>query len=88
MLVLISGTHGVEGFAGSACQLAAVRLGLFGELPSDLAVLMIHSINPYGFAFCRRVTESNVDLNRNCVSDFGSASSGWRTTAMANGPSM
>ena len=31
---------------------------------------MIHAINPYGFAWNRRVTEDNVDLNRNWI-DFG-----------------
>jgi len=33
VLVLISGTHGVEGFCGSACQVAATELGLFDNLP-------------------------------------------------------
>jgi hypothetical protein len=28
---------------------------------------MIHAINPYGFAWLRRVTHENVDLNRNWV---------------------
>jgi hypothetical protein len=72
VLVLISGTHGVEGFCGSACQIAATALGLFDDLPPKIAVLLIHAINPYGFALSRRVTESNVDLNRNCVDHFGS----------------
>jgi hypothetical protein len=29
----------------------------------------VHAINPYGFAWIRRVNEDNVDLNRNCI-DF------------------
>jgi hypothetical protein len=70
VLVLISGTHGVEGFCGSACQSAAIKLGLIDDLPSEMAVFMIHAINPYGFAYSRRVTEGNVDLNRNCVTTF------------------
>jgi hypothetical protein len=73
VLVLVSGTHGVEGFCGSACQVAGIKLGLFGDLPPGQAVLMIHAINPYGFARSRRVTEANVDLNRNCVAEFGTA---------------
>ena len=28
---------------------------------------MVHAINPHGFAWSRRVTEDNVDLNRNFV---------------------
>jgi Protein of unknown function (DUF2817) len=39
------------------------------RLPSGVAVLMIHAINPYGFSWLRRVTHENVDLNRNWV-DF------------------
>jgi hypothetical protein len=70
VLVLISGTHGVEGFCGSACRTAAVSLSLFDDLPSQTAVILIHAINPFGFAFLRRVTEANVDLNRNCVDEF------------------
>jgi hypothetical protein len=70
VLVLVSGTHGVEGYCGSACQIAAIALGLFDDLPSNQALLMVHAINPYGFALSRRITEDNVDLNRNCVAEF------------------
>jgi hypothetical protein len=30
-----------------------------------VAVLYIHALNPYGFSHIRRVTQENVDLNRN-----------------------
>ncbi len=66
-LLCISGTHGVEGFAGSMCQTHWLRGGV--EPPPGLAVVIVHAINPYGFAWIRRVNEDNVDLNRNCV-DF------------------
>jgi hypothetical protein len=69
-LVLISGTHGVEGFCGSGAQVDLLRRGEVDRLPADIAVLMIHAINPYGFAWIRRTTHENVDLNRNWV-DFG-----------------
>jgi hypothetical protein len=68
-LVMISATHGVEGFCGSGAQVDWLRRGEAARLPSDVAVLMIHAINPYGFAWLRRVTEDNVDLNRNWI-DF------------------
>jgi hypothetical protein len=68
-LVMISGTHGGEGFCGSGAQIDWLRRGEASRLPSGLAVLMIHAINPYGFAWLRRVTEDNVDLNRNWI-DF------------------
>ncbi len=66
-MLVISGTHGVEGFAGSMCQSSWLADG--ADTGSDLAVVLVHAINPYGFAWIRRVNEDNVDLNRNCV-DF------------------
>jgi hypothetical protein len=68
LLVVSSGVHGVEGFAGSAIQLQLLREQLEGSLlPREAGVLLIHGVNPYGFAALRRVNESNVDLNRNFV---------------------
>jgi hypothetical protein len=66
VLVISSGTHGVEGFFGSAVQWSALT-GLFSRatLPSHVAVVMVHANNPYGFAWSRRVNEQNVDQNRN-----------------------
>lgn len=70
--VLISATHGVEGFCGSGAQVAWMRGEAARRLPPDVAVLVIHAINPHGFAWIRRVTEEGVDLNRNHV-DFAAA---------------
>src|SRR6185295_16841724 len=67
MLVLISSTHGVEGHCGSGAQIAWLRSGGPSKLPKDTGALIVHAINPYGFAWTRRVTEDNVDLNRNFV---------------------
>ena len=67
MLVLISSTHGVEGHCGSGAQIAWLRTGGPSRLPKDTGALIVHAINPYGFAWTRRVTEDNVDLNRNFV---------------------
>jgi hypothetical protein len=69
VLVMISGTHGAEGFCGSGVQTAWLGRGEAHRMNTDTAVLLIHAINPYGFAWLRRVTEENVDLNRNWV-DF------------------
>ena len=60
-LVLSSGLHGVEGYAGSAVQ----RLLLQRSLPDGLRVILLHALNPAGMAAFRRVNENNVDLNRN-----------------------
>ncbi|MCP5152914.1 MAG: DUF2817 domain-containing protein [Ectothiorhodospiraceae bacterium] len=67
VMVLVSGTHGAEGFCGSGCQLDWLRER--HALPDDVAVLLVHAINPHGFAWIRRVTEEGCDLNRNFV-DF------------------
>jgi len=63
VLLVSSGLHGVEGFAGSAVQTALLdRLPSF---PKDGAILLVHCLNPFGMAWLRRWNESNVDLNRN-----------------------
>ena len=61
-----AGVHGIEGFFGSAIQLAWLSGQTAGEpSPSDGVVVLIHAVNPSGFARLRRTNEHNVDLNRN-----------------------
>ncbi|MCK1676795.1 DUF2817 domain-containing protein [Bradyrhizobium sp. 150] len=69
LLVLVSGTHGVEGYCGSAGQLLFLEAMLHMALPASTAVLMVHALNCYGFAWDRRVTAEGCDLNRNFI-DF------------------
>lgn len=69
VLVLVSGTHGVEGYCGSGAQIDWLRRREYALVGADTAVLLIHAINPYGFAWKRRVTNENVDMNRNFI-DF------------------
>ena len=69
VLVVISATHGVEGFAGSGPQVDLLQGPVPTQLPPGTALLLMHAVNPHGFAWWRRVTEENVDLNRNWV-DF------------------
>jgi len=71
LLVLVSGTHGVEGFCGSGCHTGWLAGGHARRLPEGVAVLFVHAINPYGFAWARRVNEDNVDLNRTFVDHAG-----------------
>lgn len=71
VLVLSSATHGVEGFCGSGAQTDWLLRNEHLLLGPHSAVLLIHALNPYGFAWKRRVTHENVDLNRNFV-DFNS----------------
>lgn len=69
VLVLVSGTHGVEGHCGSGAQVDWLRRGEAARRAPSVAVMLVHAINPYGFAWSRRVTHENVDLNRNFI-DF------------------
>jgi len=65
-VVVSSGTHGVEGFMGSAVQAALMEELLPGwRPPQDAALVLIHAVNPFGFAWIRRTNEDNVDQNRN-----------------------
>ncbi len=66
LVVVSSGVHGVEGFAGSALQhLLLEETETRGGLPRGVALLLVHAVNPWGFDALRRVNEHNVDLNRN-----------------------
>ena len=67
VFVVGSGTHGIEGYSGSAVQRAWLRGR--PRLPKNTAVALFHAHNPWGFAHKTRTTEENVDLNRNFV-DF------------------
>ena len=68
-----SGVHGVEGYAGSAIQVAFLQL--LGQLYNENehgplrwrhpTIILVHAVNPVGMAHYRRVNERNVDLNRN-----------------------
>lgn len=71
VLVLLAGTHGVEGFVGSAIELDFLHLFAAGEIsvPDDTAILIVHALTPWGYAWLRRCDENGVDLNRNAV-DF------------------
>lgn len=67
LLILSSACHGVEGYCGSGVQVFALHDQEWREKAhaAGVAVLYIHALNPYGFSHIRRVTQENVDLNRN-----------------------
>lgn len=73
-LIHISGTHGVEAYAGSASQAAILDYIRTQQESSNIdndklpTLVFIHALNPFGFANNRRVNEDNVDLNRNILS--------------------
>lgn len=63
-LVVSSGLHGVEGFFGSAVQIALLE-DWAAQAPPPLNYVFLHGLNPFGFAWLRRCDENNVDPNRN-----------------------
>src|SRR5688572_7001224 len=65
VVVVSGGLHGPEGFFGSAVQTAWLAKRKAAALPESLRILLLHALNPFGFAWRRRWNESNVDLNRN-----------------------
>lgn len=67
VLIFSCGTHGLEAAAGSATMLRWLDMNGPGSLPDDLAVLLIHAVNPYGWAWAHRINEDGIDLNRNFV---------------------
>jgi Protein of unknown function (DUF2817) len=65
VFLLSSGLHGVEGSFGSAVQtLLLDRWRDTSRVPGGVRVVLLHALNPYGFAWGRRVDRQNVDLNR------------------------
>lgn len=73
VLVLISGTHGAEGFCGSGAQVGLLHDERFitAVAAAGARVVLLHALNPYGFSHLRRTNEDNIDLNRN-FRDFSS----------------
>jgi hypothetical protein len=72
VVIISSGLHGVEGYFGSAIQLAWLRLrGMRWSPPARTGLVIVHALNPFGFAWRRRWNENNVDLNRNFLDDRG-----------------
>ncbi|MEO0497534.1 MAG: DUF2817 domain-containing protein [Pseudomonadota bacterium] len=61
----LSGTHGQEYFCGAAGQLQWLNGHDPAHLPMEMAVCLIHAVNPFGAAYCTRTNEDLVDLNRN-----------------------
>jgi hypothetical protein len=74
-LVHLSGVHGVEGYAGSAIQLALLHSWTNSNSNNNnkhqrrgARVVLVHAVNPYGYHCGRRFNEDNIDLNRNVLS--------------------
>ena len=70
VLILVSGLHGIEGGVGSAIQSDFVTR--HRRLPADVCVILVHALNPWGFAWASRSDDQGIDVNRNFV-DFSKA---------------
>ena len=69
LLVVQSGIHGPESYAGAAAQALLLRDFADRLLDRGVDLLLIHALNPYGFRHDRRADEANVNLNRNFSPD-------------------
>ena len=65
LFVITSGIHGSETYAGSAIQAMWLNEILQRLDRRHAGVLLVHSMNPYGFKNHERCTENGVNLNRN-----------------------
>lgn len=70
-IVLTSGLHGVEGFFGSAVQIALLERYKRVGLDQSIKFVLVHALNPYGFKYLRRFDQNNIDLNRNFLAQVG-----------------
>jgi Protein of unknown function (DUF2817) len=85
--VHVSGTHGIEGYAGSAIQVAFLQgLAMSSNNNNETTVplsthlctvILVHAFNPVGMATYRRFNEHNVDLNRNGLLNWQSDKRYW-----------
>ncbi|MEZ5832035.1 MAG: DUF2817 domain-containing protein [Dongiaceae bacterium] len=65
----VIGTHGIEGFAGSAVLYRWLTEEHRNRRGENLKIVLVHAINPWAFSHKTRTTENNVDLNRNFIRD-------------------
>lgn len=66
-LIVSSGLHGIEGALGSAVQAGMLREWVRPGPAPATRVVLLHALNPFGYAWRRRVNETNVDVNRNLL---------------------
>lgn len=69
ILFTVCGTHGVEGYPGSAAMIGLLESGKLAQLPEHVAVVFLHGLNPYGWSRDSQRNEDGIDINRNFI-DF------------------
>jgi predicted deacylase len=70
VLMVTTGQHGIEGYAGGAFLQLLAREYLDKLDPELTGLVLVHAINPWGMANYRRVDQDNIDLNRNFITDW------------------
>ena len=65
VMLITCGTHGLEAGPGAATILKWIEDGVHQHLPDNTAVMIVHGVNPYGWAYSSRTNEDNIDINRN-----------------------
>lgn len=80
LIVLTTGLHGIEGYAGSAMMEFFLQNFLSRLNPETTGFYLVHTINPWGMKNNQRTNQNNVDLNRNFLydaQDFSSDNPGY-----------
>ncbi|MGE6697301.1 DUF2817 domain-containing protein [Hyphomonas sp. NPDC076900] len=67
ILFVSCGTHGLEAAAGAATIVQWLETQGPASLSRSTAILFVHAVNPYGWAYARRGNEDGIDLNRNFI---------------------
>lgn len=70
VLMVTTGQHGIEGYAGGAFLQLLAREYSDKLDPELTGLVLVHAINPWGMANYRRVDQDNIDLNRNFITDW------------------
>jgi hypothetical protein len=68
LVVVTSGIHGAEAYAGHAMQMSLIKDIIDHPENYPFNILILHGLNPFGFKYFRRANENNIDLNRNFAS--------------------
>jgi hypothetical protein len=68
-VLAVTGTHGIEGFAGSAVLHRWLASRPQDAPPDDVKIVLVHAINLWAFSHKTRTSENNVDPNRNFIRD-------------------
>jgi hypothetical protein len=67
VVLILSGIHGVEGFAGAGLQSGLLQEPDVVARPEGVALLLVHLVNPWGMAWNRREDHDNTDVFRNLL---------------------